>query len=88
MTTKSNADRQREYRERQKQAGSERLNVVVDLHAKRALERLASYYGVTQKNMLEQLITAAQRQALDEIPNEQQSDYFDLKLRRNSNSGG
>lgn len=55
---KSNAQRQAEYRARHLHdlgATGERLNVVIDFHAKLALERLAAYYGVTQRGMLEPL---------------------------------
>ena len=48
----TNATRQAAYRQRHlhDEGGTgERLNVVIDLHAKRALERLASCYGVTQR---------------------------------------
>jgi hypothetical protein len=46
----SNASRQSAYRKRHLQdeeGHCERINQVVSLHAKRALERLAKCYGVT-----------------------------------------
>lgn len=43
----------------------ERLNLVIDLHAKRALERLAACYGVTQKAMLDRLLIGAERETMD-----------------------
>ena len=63
----SNAQRQADYRARHLRSEDgqlERLNLMIDLHAKRALERLASCYGVTQKSMLERLIRQAQEVAL------------------------
>jgi hypothetical protein len=43
---------------------SERLNLVIDLPAKQALARLAICYGVTQKQMLMELLLAAERNTL------------------------
>lgn len=63
----NNAQRQADYRVRHLKAEDaqlQRLNLMIDLHAKRALERLASCYGVTQKSMLERLIQQAQEVAL------------------------
>ena len=63
----------------------QRLNLMIDLHAKRALERLASCYGVTQKSKLENLIRRAQEVALLEAevlsPNGPH-EYYDGRLRR------
>ena len=80
------AERQAAYRARHlhDEGGTgERLNVVINLHAKRALERLASSYGVTQLAMLEQIIAAAESEALKKsarLP-KGQDDYYDKKLR-------
>lgn len=63
---KTNAQRQAEYRARHlaRQGGAgERLNMVVSSDVKRALERLASCYGVTQRAMLERLIAEAEQAA-------------------------
>lgn len=63
----NNAQRQADYRTRHLKSADgqlERLNLMIDLHAKRALERLAGCYGVTQKSMLERLIRQAQEVAL------------------------
>ena len=82
---KSNAQRQAEYRARHLHdlgATGERLNVVIDFHAKLALERLAACYGVTQRGMLERIIQDADRYALDDasrFPNGQ-NDFYDKKL--------
>ena len=86
----SNAQRQADYRARHLRSEDsqlQRLNLMIDLHAKRALERLASCYGVTQKSLLESLIRQAQGVAIDEAivaaPNGQ-ADYYDerIKLQR------
>jgi hypothetical protein len=84
---KSNAQRQADYRARHLKSQDnqlQRLNLMVDLHAKIALQRLASCYGVTQKSMLESLILQAQQVAIDEAivaaPNGH-ADYYDERIR-------
>ena len=67
---KTNAERQAAYRSRQlKEEGStgERLNLIIDLHAKRALERLSTCYQVTQRELIEHLVMQAQSAALDKL---------------------
>lgn len=82
----SNAERQSAYRARHlKDEGGkgERLNLVLDLHAKRALERLANCYGVTQKAILERLLVGAEMVVLDQLaktPNGY-ADYYDSRLK-------
>lgn len=80
---RSNAQRQADYRRRHLKDMNgrlERLSLLVDLHAKRALERLASCYGVTQKVMLERLLIqasrVAQQQAAEHSPRGP-DDFFD-----------
>ena len=80
---KSNAQRQAAYRQRHLKAvdaGLERVNVLVSVHAKRRLERLAACYGVTQRTMLERLLADAERAALDALPVDQQDAYYDKRL--------
>ena len=67
---KSSAQRQADYRARhlhEEGGEGERLNLVIDLHAKRALERLALCYGVTQKAMLNRLLIDAERAAVEKV---------------------
>jgi len=83
---KNNAERQAAYRSRHlkdEKGNGERLNVVIDLHAKRALERLAKCYGVTQKNILERLLVGAEGAVIDQVAKTQngQADYYDGCLR-------
>jgi hypothetical protein len=79
---KSNAVRQAAYRQRHLQdvdGKAERLNAVIDLRAKRALERLSKCYGCTQRTLLERLLKAAEHEAVDraaKIPNGQ-ADYYE-----------
>ncbi len=83
---RSNAQRQADYRARHlkdENSQLERLSLLVDLHAKRALERLACCYGVTQRTMLERLLMqanrVAQQQAAEHSP-DGQTDYFDKRI--------
>lgn len=82
----TNAERQAVYRARQLEdtnGSSERLSMIVDAHAKRAVERLSKCYGVTQKAMLESVLSQAEQQTITaaaDIPNSQ-ADYFSKKLR-------
>jgi len=82
---KSNALRQATYRTRHLKdvdASGERLNLIVDLHTKRALERWAKCYGVTQKQALSYIIASAQKAALEQAATQPngQNDYYDGKL--------
>jgi len=84
---RSNAQRQADYRQRHLQSEDghlQRLGLMVDLHAKLALQRLAHCYGVTQRSMLEGLIMQAQRVAVDEaiaMSPSGHADYYDGRLR-------
>jgi hypothetical protein len=68
---RTNAERQAAYRQRHLKEMNgmlERLNMMLSLHAKRQLERLAAGYGVTQRKLLERLLAEAERAALDTLP--------------------
>jgi len=89
---KSNAQRQRNYRDRHlKQTGEEhemleRINQMVSLSAKDSLKRLACCYGVTQRTILERAIEETENKLLNTMPNEQQNDYYDMKITLRSNN--
>lgn len=88
---KSNAERQAAYRARHLkdvEGKGGRLNLVIDIHAKLALERLARCYGVTQKQMLEKLAVEAERATLEKIEAlpSGQVDYYDGRLRLDADS--
>ena len=89
---KSNAQRQRNYRDRHlKQTGEEhemleRINQMVSFSAKDSLKRLASCYGVTQRAILERAIGETENKLLNTMPNEQQNDYYDMKITLRSNN--
>ncbi len=83
---KSNAQRQSDYRVRHLKdldGQAERLNLLVNLHAKRALERLASCYAVTQREILERLLRQADHAALDRAARVRngETDYYEKRLR-------
>ena len=88
---KSNAQRQRAYRDRHLKLTDEpdnlleRINQMVSLPAKNALKRLASYYGVTQRAILESAITNAERTLFDTLSGERQNDYYDMNITLRSN---
>ena len=56
----SSAEKQASYRQRKLDAGGERLQAVISMDAKRAIERLARHHGLGQAVMLERLILEAQ----------------------------
>jgi alkylhydroperoxidase/carboxymuconolactone decarboxylase family protein YurZ len=84
---KSNAQRQADYRARHLRGDDgqlRRLNVLINFHAKYALERLAFCYGVTQQTILERLIVQAERVAVEQaykLSRCGDSEYYDKKLR-------
>lgn len=57
LMAKTNLERQREYRERQKQnEGAHRLNGFVSAEAYGVLTKLARHYRITQRELLERLL--------------------------------
>jgi len=66
----NNSTRQAAYRARHLHdvdGQGTRINTVVSNAAKLALERLATCYGVTQRQMLERTLVQAQRAALERV---------------------
>ena len=77
---KDNAKRQTEYRQRHIKEGSDqRLNVILGLDAKLALERMAKHEGITNKSLLERVLLETQSRILEEMDGEQQTRYYDVK---------
>ena len=68
---KTPAERQRDFRQRNK----DRINLIVHAHTKRALERLAHHHGVTQKQILEHLISQAESETVAGLPDP--TSYYD-----------
>jgi hypothetical protein len=74
---KGSAKRQAEYRKRHIKEGSDqRLNVILDLQAKLALERMAKLQGVSNKELLERVLLETQSQLLTNMNDEQQNRYY------------
>ena len=88
---KSNAQRQRDYRDRhlnqtdEEHQMLERINHMVSLSAKNSLKRLASCYGITQRVVLERAIGEMENELLSRLPNDRQNDYYDKKITLRSN---
>jgi hypothetical protein len=75
----ANARRQKAYRARMRDVDGpmvEWLKTVIDLRAKRALERLARHYGVTQRAALERMIAETERREIAAMEPSSQADYY------------
>nr|WP_315430379.1 hypothetical protein [uncultured Albidiferax sp.] len=71
---KDNAKRQAAYRQRRLKEGSDRrLNVILELPAKQALDSIAAHYGVTNKSVVERVLLEAHTKLLQEIKDMEQS---------------
>jgi hypothetical protein len=77
----TNTERQRHYRQRHLKAESERLSIILSLPAKRALERLASFHGTSQRETLERLTLDAKAHVTSGLTPEQQDRYHDKALK-------
>src|SRR6201991_925696 len=74
----SNSEKQRRYRQRHlgPGGGSERLSVFVRISTKRNLERLASHYGNTITNTVENLINEKTLSILNGLNETEQHEFF------------
>jgi len=73
----TNAQKQAIYRQKHlKDGDQERLQAVVSLHTKRALERLSRHLGLTQAATLDQIISEAQKTLLSGLSGEEQAHYY------------
>ena len=78
-----NRERQRRWREKAFNAdgyGLNRVNLAIDTHAAAALKRLTDGYGLTQRDLIERLLRAADAEIADTIGHERQAAYYDGKL--------
>lgn len=74
---KANAKRQAEYRKRHIKDGSDqRLNVILDLQAKLALDRMAEHYGVSNKELLERVLLETQSKLIAGMDGEKKTRYL------------
>ena len=73
----TSAERQAAFRQRHLAEGNaERLNVIVDVSAKRQLERLARHRGTTQRAVIEALLAEAERRATARMQPAAEGEYF------------
>lgn len=73
----TSAERQAAFRQRHLAEGNaERLNVIVDVSAKRQLERLARHRGTTQRAVIETLLAEAERRATARMQPAAEGEYF------------
>lgn len=79
---KTNTQRQRAYRQRHLKGDgtSERIHMIVGVSTKRRLERMAAYYAVTQRELLERTLLAAERTLTDPMPTDQYIAYCERPL--------
>ena len=74
---KDNAKRQAEYRKRHIKEGSDqRLNVILGLDTKLALDRMARHFGVSNKELLERVLLERQSQLVANMDGEQKTRYL------------
>ncbi|GAB2892133.1 hypothetical protein GCM10027093_29200 [Paraburkholderia jirisanensis] len=74
----SNSEKQRRYRQRHlgPGGGSERLSIFVRISTKRNLERLASHYGNTITNTVENLINEKTLSILNGLNESEQHEFY------------
>lgn len=90
----TNAERQRAYRQRHlkdtdgKAEMFERINMMVPVSTKRDLQRLAFHEGITQRAMLERVITEATFRVLETLEGRDQDRFYDMQPVLRSNEGG
>jgi hypothetical protein len=76
---KPNATRQAEFRKRHMQdvdGTGRRINQVVSVTTKSALERLAKHYAVTQRAHLQEIIGRAERELVERLTPDEQRKYY------------
>jgi hypothetical protein len=80
----TNTERQRRYRERAFRdpdgLNLSRVNVPVNPNAAAALKRLAHGYGVTQRALLERLLSEAEAVAIGNLEPAARGEYYDGRL--------
>ncbi|MTK63180.1 MAG: hypothetical protein F8N15_01230 [Methanobacterium sp.] len=74
---KSNAERQADYRRRQREGDGTRLSMIVPFSASMTLRRLAAHGGISQIEVLQTLLRNAERDLLAGMTAKEQSAYYD-----------
>ena len=79
---KTNAERQAAYRRRKMHSdeGLFRIDIQCGTHMKMTLERLASYYGVSQKAVLNTLLLDAEKRLVKGLTDAEADEYYDRQL--------
>lgn len=72
----TSAQKQAAFRARKKEVGSERLQVVVNLHARLALQRLSRHFGLSQSAMLERLLLNEQSRVTHDLSDDAYKQYL------------
>ena len=78
-SAQSNAERQAAYRQRHLRdvdGRGERINMVVTVHAKAQLERLARHYGATQREVLARVLADAEGKVVDRLSRGEEKAYY------------
>lgn len=78
-TAQSNAERQAAYRQRHLHdvdGQGERINMVVTVRAKAQLERLARYYGVTQRDLLARVLSETEQKVIEGLSRADEKAYY------------
>ncbi len=81
----TNAQRQAAFRARHLKSTdstTQRVDVLIDAHAKAALKRLAVHRGATQWATLQMLIADAESALVDTLGKAAQTDYYEGKTKR------
>lgn len=78
-----NRERQKKWRENAfnpDKLGLSRVNLAISIHAANALKRLSGGYGLTQRDLIERLLSAADSEIAETIGHDRQAAYYDGKL--------
>jgi hypothetical protein len=80
----TSAEKQQRYRERHLgfHGTKERIQLFISVQAKAQLGRLARHHGYTVTKVIEDLVAAAERGLLDQLPARQHTAYLDSHLQR------
>lgn len=82
----TNAQRQAAYRQKHlhdpDSVDSERLSMLVSVHASAQLTRLARHFAVTKRAMIEKLLSQADSTVADALPSKKQTLYYDDPVTR------
>ncbi len=81
----TNAQRQAAFRARHRKSTDcpvERIDCLIEVHAKAALKRLALHHGLPQWELLQKLIGDAESALVESLDKASQTDYFAGKSKK------